>query len=169
MVAAVSGAVGLVVGVVTAMAVANADDPVDRADASVRQPLECADVITEEALETLGWTDPSTRPEEQVGRCEWFGKAGNITAGTLVAPLSEKCEEASGREGYQASTAWLEEPTADEGCVVLGEEGIGLYEVLTQVDGEVVQVRLALLEQRPVEDVRQALRQVVGATAPAFS
>jgi hypothetical protein len=163
-VAAVSGAVGVVVGAVAAVAVANADDPVDRAEA----PAACADVITEEALATLDWSDPSTRPEERLARCEWFGEPGNITAGTLVAPLSEKCEEASARDGYEASTSWLEEPAIDDGCVVVHEEGIGLYEVLTEIDGQVVQVRVALLEPRPVEDIRTALRLLVAATPEAF-
>ena len=168
-VAAVSGAVGVVVGAVAAVAVANADDPVDRAEAPTQlQPAACADVITEEALATLGWGDPATRPEERLARCEWFGEPGNITAGTLVAPLSEKCEEASARDGYQASTSWLGKPAIEDGCVVVHEEGIGLYEVLTEIDGQVVQVRVAVLEQRPVEDIRTALRLLVAATPQAF-
>jgi hypothetical protein len=165
-VAAVSGAVGLVVGAVAAVAVANADDPVDRADASVQaRPAACADVITDKVLATLDWSDPATRPEERLARCEWFGEPGNITVGTQVAPLSEKCEEASTRDGYEASTSWLAEPTLEDGCVVVNEKGIGLYEVLTEIDGEVVQVRVALLDERPVDDVRAALRLLVAASA----
>jgi hypothetical protein len=166
-VAAVSCAVGVLIGVVATIAMADADDPVQDADVSVDTPADCADVITEEALATLGWTG-SAQPRERLGRCEWFGEQGNVTAGTLVAPLSEECDEASGRAGYQASLAWLGDESVEDGCVVVNEDGIGLYEVLAEVDGEVVQVRLAVLEQRPVEDVRAALGQLVGATAPAF-
>jgi len=99
-----------------------------------------------------------------IARCEWFGEPGNITAGTQVAPLSERCDDASGRDGYQASTSWLGDPAVGEGCVVVNEQGIGLFEVLTEVDGEVVQVRVALLDERPVEDIRAALRLLVAST-----
>ena len=162
--AAVSGVVGVVVGAVAALTVANADDPVDRADATVELPVACTEVISDDVLATLGWSDPSTRPEERLARCEWFGEPGNITAGTQVAPLSERCDDASARDGYQASTSWLGDPTVGEGCVVVNEKGIGLFEVLTEVDGEVVQARVALLDERPVEDIRAALRLLVEST-----
>ena len=166
-VAAFSCAVGVVIGVVATIAVADADDPVQDAGVSLDTQVDCADVITEEALATMGWTG-SGPPRERLGRCEWFGEQGNVTAGTLVAPLSEECDEAGGRAGYQASLGWLGDETTGDGCVVVNEDGIGLYEVLAEVDGEVVQVRLAVLEERPVEDVRAALGLLVAATAPAF-
>lgn len=166
-VAAVAAAIGCLAGVVAAVVIIDPDQEASGVSATPDRPVDCASVISGEVLTALGWDDPA-RAEERVGRCEWAGDAGNITAGTLVGPLSEECDEASGREGYQASLQWLEDPSAGDGCVVANEDGIGLYEVLTEVDGEVVQVRVAVLEQRPVEDVREALRLLVAATAPAF-
>ena len=162
-VAALSCAVGVAIGVVAAVTVANADDPVDSSDATVQKPVDCTDVIGEDVLQTLAWSDASARAEERVGRCEWLGDQGNITVGTVVASLSEKCDEASSRESFQASVAWLADPAVEKGCVVAPEGGIGLYEVLTEQGGEVVQVRVSLLEERPVDDVRAALRLLVAA------
>ena len=168
MVAAVSCALGVVVGVVAAVTVANADDPVRETVTSTDVPVQCADVIDDDVLATLGWSDGSARPRERLGRCEWFGEAGNITTGTLGSSVSDECDDATGREGYQASPAWLEDPSFQDGCVVVNEDGIGLYEVITEVGDDVVQVRVALLEPRPVEDVRTAMVLLADATAPAF-
>ena len=167
-VAAVACAVGAVVGVVAAVTVANADDQARDAEPSETRPVACADIITEDVLEALQWSDASARADERVGRCEWFGTPGNITAGTLASPVDEVCDEAGDRQGYEASTSWLADPSVDDGCVMVNEEGVGLYEVVTEVDDEVVQVRLALLEPRPVDAVRAALVELVAATPAAF-
>jgi hypothetical protein len=167
-VAAVSCALGVVVGVVAALTVANADDPVRETVTTTDAPVRCADVIDDDVLATLGWSDASARPRDRLGRCEWFGEPGNITAGTLGSSVSDECDEATGKEGFQASPAWLEDPSLENGCVVVNEDGIGLYEVITELGDDVVQVRVAVLEPRPVEDVRAAIVLLVGATAPAF-
>jgi hypothetical protein len=167
-VAAVSCALGVVVGVVAAVTVANADDPVRETVVTEDLRVACADVITDDVLATLGWSETAARTQDRLGRCEWFGEPGNITAGTLVSSVADECEDAAGREGYQASPSWLEEPSFEDGCVVVNEEGLGLYEVITEVGDDVVQVRLAVLEPRPVSDVRAAMVLLAGATAPAF-
>ena len=167
MVAAVAGAVGVVVGVVAAVTVASADDPARDVDTSVDRSVRCDEVITDDVLSALAWSDPGARAEERVGRCEWFGAPGSVTAGTLGSAVSEVCADASGRDGYEASTAWLELTSVADGCVVAGEDGVGVYEAIAQVGSDLVQVRIALLEPRPVEDIRAALVTLVDQTAAA--
>jgi hypothetical protein len=167
-VAAVSCALGIVIGVVAAVTVASADDPARETVSSADRPVPCTDVISEDVLATLGWSDPSERPQERLGRCEWFGESGNITAGTLGSSVADECAEAAGQKGYQASTTWLGDPALEDGCVVVNEKGIGLYQVITGAGDDVVQVRVAVLEPRPVEDVRAAIVRLAGTTAEAF-
>jgi hypothetical protein len=167
-VAAVAAAIGCLAGVVAAVVIIDPDEQASGVSTTPDRPVDCASVISGEVLTALGWEDQA-RADERLGRCEWAGDAGNITAGPRSdTTYVEECDEASGRAGYQASTSWLEAPAITDGCVVVNEEGIGLYEVLAQQGDELVQVRVAVLEQRPVEDIREALRLLVSATAPAF-
>jgi len=169
-VAAVAAALGCVAGVFAAVVLFDTDDVASGASGAPDRPVDCASVISGEVLTGLGWDDDPTRGEERLGRCEWVGDAGNITAGTRSdATYDEACDEASSRDGYLASTSWLGSSAIQDGCVVVNEEGIGLYEVLAQQGDDLVQVRVAVLEQRPVDDIRAALVRLVEGTSPAFS
>jgi hypothetical protein len=168
-VAAAAAAIGCLAGVLATVVLLDAEDEASGVSATPDRPVDCASVISDEVLTVLGWDDPA-RAEERLGRCEWAGDAGNITAGTRPDTThSEACDEASSRDGYAASTSWLEAAAIADGCVVVNEEGIGLYEVLAQQGDHLVQVRLAVLEQRPVDDIRAALVRLVEGTSPAFS
>ena len=81
--------------------------------------------------------------------------------------MSEVCADASGRDGYEASTAWLELSSVADGCVVADEDGVGVYEAIAEVGPTSCRSRIALLEPRPVEDIRAALVTLVEQTAAA--
>ncbi|GAB3256765.1 hypothetical protein GCM10027448_25840 [Nocardioides dilutus] len=169
MVAAVAAAIGCLAGVVATVVIVDPDQQASGVSATRDRPVDCASVISGEVLTALGWDD-AARAEERLGRCEWAGDAGNITAGPRSdTTYVEACDEARGKTGYQASTSWLEAPAIPDGCVVVNEAGIGLYEVLAQQGDELVQIRVAVLEQRPVDAIRAALVQLVEGTASAFS
>jgi len=128
----------------------------------------CRAVITDEVLATLDWPGRADQAEESAGRCEWAGDAGNISTGGRVGSLDEECDRLSSEEGYEASTAWLEDAAIGEGCVVAHQDGVGLYEVMAQHGDGVVQVRLALLEKRPLDDVRAALVLLTQQASPGL-
>jgi hypothetical protein len=169
LVAGVAAAAGCLVGVLATVMLVDSEDVASGASAPPERPVDCASVISDEVLSTLDWDDPA-RAEERLERCEWAGDAGNITAGPRPdVAADEACDAASSKDGYLASTSWLEAPGISDGCVVVNEEGIGLYEVFAQQGDDLVQVRLVVLEERPVDDIRAALVELVEGTAPAFA
>lgn len=168
-VAAVAASVGCLVGVVATALVVDSNEVASSASAQPERPVDCASVVSEEVLATLGWDDPA-RAEERLERCEWFGDDGNITAGLRVdLDADEACDTASSKDGYLASTSWLDAPGISDGCVVVNEAGIGVYEVFAEQGDDLVHVRIIVLDERPVDDIRTALVELVEGTAPAFS
>jgi hypothetical protein len=168
-VAAVAATIGCLVGVLATVLVVDSEEVASGASAQPERPVDCAAVVSEEVLATLGWDDRS-RAEERIERCEWFGDDGNITAGLRPdVNADEACDTASSKDGYLASTSWLDAPGISDGCVVVNEEGIGLYEVFAEQGDDLVHVRLIVLDERPVDDIRTALIELVEATSPAFA
>ena len=121
-------------------------------------------MITDRRAHDAGLDDGyATAAEESAGRCEWAGDAGNISAGGRVGSLDSECDRLSAEQGYEASTSWLAAADVPDGCVVVNEDGVGVYEVVAQKGDDLVQVRVALLDARPVDDVRTALAELVSA------
>jgi hypothetical protein len=130
--------------------------------------LPCSSVITDEVLSTLGWKGHADSATESAGRCEWAGDAGTITTGDRIGSLDEECDRISSEDGYQASTTWLEDDAVSDGCLVAQQDGTGLFEVIAQQGDGVVQVRLALVEETPLDAVRRALVLLTTQASPGL-
>lgn len=129
-------------------------------------PRDCTRVIPDDALAAFGW-DSVAPATVEIGRCQRLaGGAGNVTVGTRAVPAPSEERPQAVRRAFDERCAarpdiervdWLDIP--GPACArLLPNEHRGLAELfLLTSDGELVQIRVAVLEPIGEKSLRSGL------------